>query len=77
MTKLKELKIREYEWIGICEECRVKFESDELERDSKPGHKCKMKKYREEHRCESYIHKYYYVDNIESRLSLKQTKGGE
>lgn len=44
-----------YEDIGICEECLATFTEQEINKEYPFGHKCKMKKYREEHYCESYL----------------------
>lgn len=44
--------------ILVCEECMALFSWKEITPDGKWGHICKMKKYREEHRCESFIDTY-------------------
>lgn len=44
--------------IYICEECGCKFSDCEIRKDvsaKKVGHICKEKKYKYEHRCESYL----------------------
>jgi hypothetical protein len=49
------------ERIWICEECNCMFTEDEVIKDEssgKWGHICKAKKYKEEHRCESYLKPY-------------------
>ena len=51
-----ELKL---DTIKICEECRAVFrDQKELEGQGGWGHVCKQKKYKEEHRCESYCDVY-------------------
>lgn len=50
--------------IGICEECCKSFEPDEIRMNRLScawGHPCKMKDYKSEHRCESYIRIYKEV----------------
>ena len=47
--------------IFVCEECQQVFSHEEILADAckgEWGHKCKMKKYKEEHRCESYLRPY-------------------
>jgi len=47
--------------IWVCEECNAIFTDEEVRKcmsDGKWGHTCKAKKYKEEHRCESYCQKY-------------------
>lgn len=48
------MKTQSTEYIGVCEECSALFRYPELLPDGEWGHVCKMKKYKEEHRCESY-----------------------
>jgi hypothetical protein len=67
VDKVKELKKGQpkndleplyIECVGICEECDAVFNCQEMNPDGKWGHTCKAKKYKEEHRCESYLNKY-------------------
>lgn len=46
------------ERVFICEDCQVVFTDEEIRRDidsRKWGHLCKEKKYKKEHRCESFL----------------------
>lgn len=47
--------------VWICEECHANFTDKEIwddQRRGEWGHICRMKKYKEEHRCESYLESY-------------------
>jgi len=47
--------------IWVCEECNYVFSDEEIRKDivtGRWGHLCKMKKYRTEVRCESYLTPY-------------------
>lgn len=46
------------EIILLCEECRSLLSWKDITPDGKCGHVCRMKKYRQEHRCESFIEEY-------------------
>lgn len=50
------------EYIAVCEECNKIFFFDELQEDGKWGHLCKEKKFKKEHRCESYRKLYLPTD---------------
>lgn len=47
----------------VCEECNKILKRSELLQDDKWGHICKLKNYRTEHRCESYITDYHEESN--------------
>lgn len=47
--------------VFVCEECKCLFTDEEIRKDVddiKWGHICKAKKYKKEHRCESYLTAY-------------------
>lgn len=46
------------ECILLCEECRSLLSLKDITPDGKWGHVCRAKKYRQEHRCESYVECY-------------------
>ena len=51
----------ELDKVWICEECNQVFANEEKVKDCAKGlwgHICKAKKYKEEHRCESYLEPY-------------------
>ncbi len=46
-----------------CEECSCVFDHDvRKDEDGEWGHICNAKKYKKEHRCESYLYKYVQED---------------
>ena len=51
---MEELILNDHR-IWVCEECHRVFIKGEICPDNKWGHLCKMKAYKNEHRCESYL----------------------
>lgn len=47
--------------IKVCDECLRVFCPEEGLEDGKWGHLCKMRNYKVEHRCESYLQEYKIV----------------
>lgn len=58
-------KIKTY--ILLCEECRNILSWKDIPPDGKWGHICRAKKYKQEHRCESYTEQYVKVKKCQMK----------
>lgn len=46
------------ECILLCQECKNILKPEDVIKDGRWGHVCREKKFRREHRCESYVETY-------------------